>query len=127
MTDEEISDLRKYRWMKSRIPARDALVAFVPDASAPDPLIEEMQVRLHQSRWYPVPGGHRVLMLHDGGEYDAKRFQVEAGAWDHEHCDVCEEQIPAMTLCYVTEEGSPYVLLCESCYKSHVAAKSSRR
>ena len=87
----------------------------VPDASDPDPLIEEMQARLHQSRWYPVAGGHRVLMLHDGGEFDAKRFQVEAGAWDHEHCNVCEKQIAAMTLCYVTKEGWTYVLLCKSC------------
>jgi hypothetical protein len=123
MTDQDLSELPKYPWMESRIPARDALAAFVPDAPAPDPVIAEMQDRVGGSRWFPVQGGHRVVMPFDGGSYDSSRFTIESGAWDHEHCDVCGEHIPAMTLCHVTEPEQPYVLLCAACYQHHVASK----
>jgi len=123
MTDQDLSELPKYPWMESRIPARDALAAFVPDAPAPDPFIAEMQDRVGGSRWFPVQGGHRVVMPFDGGSYDSSRFTIESGAWDHEHFDVCGEQIPAMTLCHVTEPEQPYVLLCAGCYQHHVASK----
>src|SRR5436305_168624 len=103
MTDPELSELPKYPWMESRIPARDALSTFAPDAPEPDPVIAEMQRRAGGSRWYPVQGGHRVLIPFEGGAYDSNRFTIEPRAWDHEHCDVCGEQIPAMTLCHVTE------------------------
>jgi hypothetical protein len=109
--------------MESRIPARDALSAFVPDASKPDPVIEEIQSRADGSRWYPVQGRHRLLIPFDGGPYDSRRFTIEPRAWDHEHCDICRDQIPAMTLCHVTEPNYPYVLLCGPCYDRHVASK----
>ena len=123
MTDEEYKKLPQYQWMRSRIPARDALSTFVPDAPEAEPIITEMQNRLGASRWYPVGGGHRVLMPHDGRSFDSIRFRVEPSAWDHEHCDACDEQIPAMTLCYVTKPGLPYVLLCASCFEKHVSSK----
>ena len=123
MTDEELSGLPTYSWMMSRIPARDALSTFVPDGSESDPAIAEMQERVGGSRWFPVQGGHRVVMLFDGGSYDASRFTIEAKSWDHEHCDSCNEHIPAMTLCYVTEPGQQYVLLCAGCFDRHVASK----
>jgi hypothetical protein len=123
MTEKELSELSAYPWMPSRIPLRDALVTFVRDAPEPDPVIAEMQSRLGQNAWYPVQGGHRVLMPHDGGAYDAGRFTIEPRAWDHEHCSVCQERIPAMTLCYVTRPDQPYVLLCSACYERHVASK----
>ena len=122
MTVEERSELPKYPWMESRIPARDALSTFVPDGSESDPAVQEMQHRAGGSRWFPVPGGHRVVMLFDGGPYDATRFTVEAKAWDHAHCDSCNEHIPAMTLCHVTEPGQPYILLCASCYEQYVGS-----
>src|SRR5437764_1771622 len=103
MTEQELSELSTYRWMPSRIPRRDALVTFVPDGPEPESVIAEMQSRLGQSAWYPVQGGHRVLMPHDGGAYEPARFTVEALAWDHERCSVCQEHIPAMTLCHVTK------------------------
>ena len=124
MTDQEVAELPKYPWMESRIPARDALAAFVPGSPpVPDPIIVEMQNRVGGSRWFPVQGGSRVLMPFDGGAYDASRFTVEAGAWDHEHCDVCRERISAMALCHVTEPEQPYVLLCAACFQKHVASQ----
>ena len=126
MADYEIDELRGFEWMPSRIPPLDALVRFVPDG--PRDAEVDAFATSHRSRWYPIPGGTRVVVsMESEPEYDMGKWRVEKGAWDHEHCNVCEEQIAAMTLCYVTEEGSLYVLLCISCYKSHVAAKSSRR
>ena len=112
MSDEKLSQRPRYRCMESRIPVRDALSAFVPDAPEPDPVIAAMQSRAGQSRWYPVEGGHQVLMPFDGGPYDTNRFSIESGSWDHEHCDVCGAQ--------------PYCLLCSGCYETHVVPKQRK-
>jgi len=123
MTDQEQAELATYPWMESRIPAIDALAAFVPDGTKPAVEISESERRAGRSRWYPVPGGHRVLIPHETDEYDSTRFTIEPAAWDHEHCGSCGEHIPAMTLCYVTEPEQPYILLCAACYERHVASK----
>ncbi|MEO5822695.1 MAG: hypothetical protein ABIT71_19480 [Vicinamibacteraceae bacterium] len=122
MTSLELSQLPGHRWMESRIPARAALTMFVAAGSEKDPLVAEMQSRLGASRWFSVQGGHRLLLLFDDGPYDASRCTIEAGAWDHEHCDACAERIPAMALCHVTVPGEPYVLLCAKCYARYVGA-----
>jgi hypothetical protein len=125
MTPEQLGQLATFSWMESRIPALDALVTFAPDGgAAPDPAIEAMVKRGGgRSRWYPVGGGHRVLIPKDTGQYDPNRFELAPQAWDHEHCHVCREVIPAMTLCWVTVRD-PYVLLCAGCYANHVQAKA---
>ncbi len=118
MTDDELQQLPTLAWMPSRIPKRSALVTFVPDGpECPEPVRAAVEGR--QSRWYPQPGGHRLHILYEGGSYDSTAFTMEDEAWDHEDCDVCGEQIPPMTLCYVTESGY-YIGLCESCYRKHV-------
>jgi hypothetical protein len=104
------------------IPAREGLSTFVPAGSENDPVIAEMQHRVGASRWFPVQGGHKVLMRFDRGPYDSSRFTIESASWDHEHCDSCNDCIPAMTLCYVTQPGERYVLLCAKCYERHVAS-----
>ena len=124
MTDSELSKLPAYRWMPSRIPVRDALTTFVPDAPEPEPIIDEMSSRCGESVWYPISGGHRVLFLYDGGAFDKSRFALEPKAWDYNECAVCGGHIPAITLCHVTEPKQPYILLCERCYRSHVVSKS---
>jgi alpha-D-ribose 1-methylphosphonate 5-phosphate C-P lyase len=112
--EDQLKELAGLTWMKSRIPALDALVAFMPDGPR-DQVIDDFSGG-RSSRWYPEPGGHRVVILYETVEdYDATRFHVEKGAWDHEHCDLCGEHIPAMTLCWVTESGS-YMILCEACH-----------
>ena len=125
MTDEELSKLPAYQWMPSRIPLRDALSTFVPDAPAPEPIIEQMSGLYGQSVWLEREGGHRVLFLYDGGDFDASRFTLESKIWDYDECAICGSKISAMTLCYVTKPSQPYILLCASCYERHISAKRS--
>lgn len=121
MSDYSINELAAFDWMQSRIPALDGLVAFVPDGP-PDPAVASF-AEGRPSRWYPVEGGHRVVVPYDDGSpYDASRWRVEKGAWDHEHCDLCRDRIPPMTLCWVTQRD-PYVLLCESCHAKVAAGR----
>lgn len=65
MTSEKLGELPKYLWMESRIPARDALSTFAYEAPEPDPVLAEMQDRGGGSRWFPIQGGHRVLIPFD--------------------------------------------------------------
>ena len=123
MTDEELSKLPAYQWMPSRIPLRDALTTFSPDGPEPEPIMEEMSKRCGQSVWIEAKGGHRVLFLYDGGDFDASRFTLESKVWDYDECAICGEKIPAMTLCHVTKPGQPYYLLCVSCYERHATTK----
>jgi len=113
MAIDELSEVAGLPFMQSRIPALDALVAFVPEGHH-DPVVENVGLS-GPSRWYPVEGGMRVVVLYEGGEFDAERFHIEKGAWDHEHCEHCGAHIPSMTLCWVTEDG-PYILLCDECH-----------
>jgi len=119
MGEYGVDELAGFAWMESRIPAQPGLVAFVPDG-ARDPAVGALAAT-HPSRWYPQEGGTRVVVLFDDDlEFDPTRWHVEQGAWDHEHCDMCEEHIPSMTLCWVTEVD-PYVLLCDACHAKVVA------
>jgi hypothetical protein len=120
MTEFGISELARFAWMQSRIPALDALVRFVPDG-ARDAAVDAL-ARSRRSRWYPVAGGTRVVVSMEGNpNYDATKWRIEKGAWGHEHCDLCRANIPAMTLCWVTKYD-PYVLLCEACHTRVAAA-----
>ena len=92
----------------------DALSAFVPAGSQLLPEVQR-EIDLHaQVRWYPEPGGVRVLVPYEGGSFDSAHFRVEPKAWDHDTCDSCVIRIPAMTLCWVTRSGR-YVTLCVDC------------
>ena len=120
MADFEIEKLARFEWMQSRIPALDALVHFIPDGPR-DAAVDSFAAS-HRSRWYPLQGGSRVVVsMESKPEYDAPTWKVEKGAWDHEHCDLCTENIPAMTLCWVTRYD-PYVLLCDKCHARVTAA-----
>ena len=119
MTQDEIDQLPSLVWMPSRIPKRRALVAFVPDLpECPSAIKAELDKR-SSSRWYPEPGGHRLLILYEGGTFDPTAFRLEDEAWDHEDCDTCGEQIAPMELCHVTRSG-PYIALCATCYHRFV-------
>ena len=72
MTPEELADLRSYMWMPSRIPASDALSLFVQEGHEEDSAVAEMTARVGSSRWYPVPGGHKVLFPYEGGGHDQR-------------------------------------------------------
>src|SRR5205809_738358 len=114
MAEFDINQLASLEWMQSRIPALDALVGFVPDGPR-DAEVDAFS-KSHRSRWYPLPGGFRVVIpMESNSVYDTTKWKIETGAWNHEHCNLCAETIPAMTLCWVTEYG-PYVLLCDACH-----------
>jgi hypothetical protein len=116
MSQTELDDLRRFTYMQSRIPKLDALAAFVPLGEETDAVLQEMLNRTGFSRWFPVPGGHRVLVPHEGGPYDSSRFSIERSGWDHETCKLCRAHIDPMTLCWVTERG-PYIILCSRCHE----------
>ena len=115
ITKRELQAFPTPCWMPSRIPVRDALVAFVPNGVS-EP---EVPRSVYETRLYPHPGGGIMKAPYDGGPFDSNVFRIEAGAWDHTTCDLCNKRIPAMILCYVTKED-PYHALCESCFSNHV-------
>src|SRR6185503_12994517 len=100
--------------MESRIPVLDALSTFASDAVELPPEVQAELSKHGQQRWYPEPGGHRVLVPYEGGPFDSSRFSIEQGKMDHDTCDSCRTHIPAMTLCWVTRSGR-YVTLCGDC------------
>ncbi len=114
MKQDPFEDLRDLEFMESRIPALDALSVFVPEGEEPSESVKEALDRIGFSRWYPVPGGYRLLLLYESGDYDAAVFAVEEGGWDHETCKVCRARIPSMTLCWITKDD-PYIVLCTDC------------
>ena len=117
MTEKDkLESYRDLSFIKSRIPALDALSTFVPEGQEEDPVVHSAISAKGFARWFPVEGGHRVLIPHEGERYDTGRFTIEEGAWDHEHCKACSADIEPMTLCWVSESG-PYVILCESCHQ----------
>lgn len=122
MSEENDLRYRDLTFHPSRIPALDALSAFVSD-DVLDSIFQETAARIGSSRWYPVQGGHRVLILYEGGPYDPDRFTVEKGAWDHEHCNHCGNQIAPMTLCWVTTDGL-HIILCASCHNKVLGQNS---
>jgi hypothetical protein len=115
-TDRDV-EYRTRDFMRSRIPAQDALEAFVPTGSAPDAEMKEVMSRTGFSRWYPIDGGHTLRTLYEGGSYNEQRFTLVKGGWDHEHCSRCGASIEPMTLCWVTRDD-PFLLLDEACHET---------
>jgi hypothetical protein len=60
--------------------------------------------------------GKALRYHYEGGEFDAAKFTIEKGAWDHEHCKVCGANIEPMSLCWVTKSGA-YIILCADCHQ----------
>lgn len=120
---QELEELRRLDYRRSRIPALDALEVFVAAYAPPDPVVDEMTSRTGFSRWRPVEGGHSVLILYEGGGFDPMRFTLRKGAWNHEHCRRCVARIPAMELCWVSTEG--FTILCESCHSLIAAGRDA--
>lgn len=85
--------------------------------------IARMSGRCGESVWFEAEGGHRVLFLYDGGDFDATRFTLELKVWDYNECAICEVEVPAMTPCHVTKPNQPYFLLCAECFEHHIDAK----
>ena len=109
----DLTQLSRNEFTSSRIPVQDALETFVPTGADKEEWVQA--ATRSSSRWYPVEGGHRVLIYYRGGVYDDKRFSLTIGAWDHEHCMNCGDNIAPMTSCWVTKVD-PYILLCNKCF-----------
>ena len=116
------AEFRSLPFIPSRIPALDALVAFVPAGQPMRPGVQKTIDRVGNCRWFEVSGGHEVLVPHEGGQYDRAEFKIRPKAWDHETCAGCRRQVPAKTPCWVTEDG-PFKMLCTSC-KAEMDAES---
>jgi len=112
----ELSELAVLEFMPSRIPAQDGLVGFVPSGHEREPWLEAATGLTGQSRWYPVEGGHRVVILYEGGAFDAAHLSVVPGVLKNKHCSRCLHKIATMTLCWVTQSGA-FIRLCESCHE----------
>jgi hypothetical protein len=108
------AEFRGLSFMPSRVRAVDSLVAFIPNGQPIHRVVQETLDRIGSNRWFPVPGGHELHMPYGGDPYDRKEFEVRAKAWDHETCSSCRERLPAMTSCWVTDEG-PFRVLCGAC------------
>jgi hypothetical protein len=119
---DRFAEFRGLPFMPSRIPASDALVAFIAHGQPIRRVVQETLDRIGFSRWYPVSGGHELLMPYEGGPYDRAEFEVRPKAWDHETCSSCRKRVPPMTSCWVTEDG-PFKLLCGAC-KAQMDAES---
>ena len=113
---DDDSEFLQLEYDETRIPALDALEVFVPDDFKRDPEFNELCSRTGHSRWIPVEGGHQVLILYEGGGFDATRFALRKGAWDHEHCKRCIARIDPMTLCWVSTDNS-FVIVCAECHE----------
>ena len=72
---EELQEL----WDRHSPP--DALEAFVPTGAPPDPALDDLINRSGFSRWISVEGGHLVLILYHGGDFDSTRFTLRKGGW----------------------------------------------
>lgn len=114
MSDDSFDKYRGLEFMQSRIPVQDGLSIFVPDGEELSDSARRQIAEKGASRWYPVSGGHRVLVPYEGQRYDPAEFALEQAAWDHETCDHCRTHIPAMTLCWVTK-AEVYWILCANC------------
>jgi hypothetical protein len=108
------TELRGLPFMPTRIPAVDALVAFVPEGQPIRAAVQATLDRIGSGRWFKVAGGHELLMPYEGGQYDRAELKIRPKAWDHEVCSGCQGRVPAMTPCWVTEHG-PFKLLCTAC------------
>ena len=117
MSKDAFAQVRGLTFAASRFPKLNALSVIVPDGAEADSDLQSIIDRSGCSRWYPIAGGHRVLALYEGGPYDPARFTLEVGAWDHEHCSVCRDEIPAMTRCFTTTTGAMR-MLCERCHQT---------
>jgi hypothetical protein len=111
-----LRSLRRRQFDRFRFIGSDALVARVREsAPVPGPVKAKIDESL-PSRWYPVGDGYLVKWQHDRSGVTSEDFSVEAGGWDHEHCDACNRTVDVGDTVWVTVRGSFYKL-CPYCYR----------
>jgi hypothetical protein len=109
--------LKQRRFERIRLPIQDALVARVSDSVPPPAAVQAKIDERVPQRWYPVEGGaYLVKWIHRGPAAAAEGFWIEAGGWNHEHCDACNRHIPVGRTLWQTVRGS-IIWLCPYCYR----------
>jgi hypothetical protein len=112
--DDRWSEFRGLPLVPSQIRVVNALVAFIAKGQPIQPAVQETLDHAGSCRWLEVPGGHELIIPHEGGHYDKTKFTLRAKAWDHELCSGCGSRLSATTPCWVTQDG-PFKVLCSTC------------
>jgi hypothetical protein len=60
--------------------------------------------------------GHRMWREYDGASYDASKFDLVEGMWDHEHCSICFFTIKDGFTYW--ENARRIKLLCDVCHEA---------
>ena len=95
----------------------DAATYFVPgDDDEPPPHIEKIINRSSVSRVYPMQGGHLWMVPYAAVKGHEALFERKDEAWDHAHCDYCNESINIGDMCWkTTNQDMAEILFCNQC------------
>jgi len=105
------------RWFEQfRFVGLDALVARVSADGPTSPAVQAKRAEGGDMRMYPVTGGYLYKWPYGAGDEVPEGFAVEAGGWDHVHCDACNRTMNAGGTVWLTVRGS-FVQLCPYCYR----------
>jgi len=108
--------LRGRRFERFRFDGCDALTTRVPEGCPVPPAVRANLDEPQPMRGYPVKGGYLYKWPYTDAAAPPAGFVVEAGGWDHEHCDACNRNIEVGGTAWLTERGSCFQL-CPYCHR----------
>jgi hypothetical protein len=83
------------------------------------PAVQVKRAERTEMRIYPIEGGYLYKWPHTDATGPPEGFELEAGGWDHEHCNACHRNIKVGGTAWLTARGS-YYQLCPYCYRTVV-------
>ena len=94
MIDTLLNEFSRDALTARRFSGMDAATYFVPDGEdePPDDILEIMD-ESPSKRIYPTDGGNIWMVPFVAVRDHASHFERQAKAWDHVHCDFCEDTI----------------------------------
>src|SRR5262245_5424651 len=110
-----LQSLRRRKFVRCRFVGDDALVTRVFEATRPTAAVKAKIDEHLPCRLYPIPGGYLIKWLYEDSGLPSGDFAIEAGGWNHEHCDICNRTIDVGDTAWLTARGSLYHL-CRYCY-----------
>ena len=69
--------------------------------------------------------GYIKYAAYDGQEYDEKKYKIEDGKWDHEHCSLSLKKIRDGDTYYAN--SNEVIILCEEVYKHYKTEIENRK